>query len=40
VHFGLGAAAMVDRLEIEWADGTVETLLDVPADQTLRRTAP
>jgi hypothetical protein len=35
LHFGLGAAARVDKLEIEWPDGTLETV-DVPAvDQIL-----
>ena len=30
LHFGLGAAAKVDKLEIKWPDGSVETF-DVPA---------
>ena len=30
LHFGLGAATKVDKLEIQWPDGTVETF-DVPA---------
>ena len=29
LHFGLGAATKVDKLEIKWPDGTVETV-DVP----------
>ena len=35
LHFGLGAATKVDKLEIQWADGSVEAF-DVPAiDKTL-----
>lgn len=35
LHFGLGAATKVDKLEIQWANGSVETF-DVPAiDKTL-----
>ena len=30
LHFGLGAATKVDKLEIQWPDGSVETF-DVPA---------
>jgi hypothetical protein len=33
LHFGLGAARRVDRIEIEWPSGAHQTLLDVPADQ-------
>ncbi len=35
VHFGLGAASMVDRLLIRWADGTSQSLLNVAGDQYL-----
>ena len=35
IHFGLGAATKVDKLEIKWSDGTVESF-DVPAvDKTI-----
>ena len=35
LHFGLGAATKVDKLEIQWANGSLETF-DVPAiDKTL-----
>jgi hypothetical protein len=35
LHFGLGAATKVDRLEVQWPDGTTETL-SVPAiDKTI-----
>jgi hypothetical protein len=35
LHFGLGAATRVDRLEIQWANGSSETF-EVPAiDKTL-----
>jgi len=30
LHFGLGAATKVDKLEIRWSDGSVETF-DMPA---------
>jgi len=40
VHFGLGGATTVDTLRIEWADGTVQTLTDVPVDRMLRLVAP
>ena len=38
VHFGLGAAARVDRLEVRWPSGLRETWQGLPADQfqTLR----
>jgi hypothetical protein len=32
-HFGLGAASRVDRLEIRWPSGLVETVADLPADR-------
>jgi hypothetical protein len=35
VHFGLGAATVVDKLRIEWPDGTIQTLNDIPVDQYL-----
>jgi uncharacterized repeat protein (TIGR01451 family) len=34
-HFGLGVATEVDSLVIRWTDGSVTTLLDVPANQRL-----
>jgi enediyne biosynthesis protein E4 len=34
-HFGLGAATRVDRMEIRWPNGAVETRTDVAADQRL-----
>ena len=30
LHFGLGAATRVDKLEIKWPDGSIETFA-VPA---------
>ncbi len=36
LHFGLGNATTADVVKIEWPDGAVTTLYDVPADQTLR----
>ena len=35
VHFGLGAATVIDELRIEWPDGTVQTLYDVATNQYL-----
>ncbi len=36
LHFGLGAATSVEKLEIHWPSGTVQTLTNVPADQILK----
>jgi len=33
VHFGLGAAQKIDRVEIHWPSGATETMIDVAADQ-------
>jgi hypothetical protein len=35
LYFGLGSAARVDRLEIEWPSGRRQVLEDVPANQIL-----
>lgn len=40
VHFGLGEHTQVDRLEIRWPSGTIQTLRDVKADQILTVTEP
>ena len=40
VHFGLGSAASVDELLVEWADGQVTVMQDVDADQTMTIVAP
>ncbi len=34
VHFGLGDARKVD-IEVEWADGSLQSLGGVPVDQTI-----
>ncbi len=34
-HFGLGSGAMVDELRIEWPDGSVTTMENVPVNQTI-----
>jgi enediyne biosynthesis protein E4 len=36
LHFGLGDAARVDRIEVRWPSGVVSHLGPVPADQRLR----
>ncbi len=36
VHFGLGSEAVVERVEIRWPSGIVQTLKDVRGDQILR----
>jgi len=36
VHFGLGPNKSVDKIEIKWPSGTVQTLNNVPADQILK----
>ncbi|HWY85878.1 MAG TPA: CRTAC1 family protein, partial [Gemmataceae bacterium] len=33
LHFGLANAAKIDRLEIRWPSGRIDTLTDLPADQ-------
>jgi len=35
LHFGLGAATRVNRIEIEWPSGTRDTVTGVPADQVV-----
>jgi hypothetical protein len=39
-HFGLGARAKVDRLEIRWPSGRVQVLTDIAADQILNVKEP
>jgi hypothetical protein len=39
-HFGLGDAAQVDSVTIEWPSGTVQELTQVPANQFLTVTEP
>jgi hypothetical protein len=36
LHFGLGAAEKMDRIEIEWPSGIPQTLRDVPADRVVQ----
>jgi hypothetical protein len=38
VHFGLGAAAAIPKIEIRWPSGAVQTLSNVKADQVLNVT--
>jgi hypothetical protein len=40
VHFGLGAATRVERLEIFWPSGRSQTLTDVKSNQVLRIKEP
>jgi len=40
LHFGLGAAAKADEVEVRWPDGTFTRLTDVPAKQFLTITQP
>jgi hypothetical protein len=35
-HFGLGASATVDRIRVEWPDGTVSEWLNLPVNQEIR----
>jgi len=35
LHFGLGAAAKVDRIDIQWLNGKTQTLTNVSANQVL-----
>jgi hypothetical protein len=40
VHFGLGRVAKLEKLEIRWPGGRIQTLLDVPGDQMLTLAEP
>jgi hypothetical protein len=40
VHFGLGEAALIDRLEIRWPDGTLQVLENIAADKRHEITEP
>jgi hypothetical protein len=33
LHFGLGKAALVEKLEVRWPNGAVETLTNLPVDR-------
>jgi len=35
VHFGLGKAAVVDKIELQWPTGVKQVLTHVKADQIL-----
>jgi len=35
LHFGLGAAKNIDRLEVRWPSGQVDTVANAPADRIL-----
>jgi len=34
-HFGLGAVAVADRLEVRWPSGRSEVLRNIPANQII-----
>ena len=40
VHFGLGAAARADVVEIRWPSGVVQSITNVEANQVLTVTEP
>ena len=40
LHFGLGKATVVDRLEIRWPSGQVQELANIPTDQILKVREP
>ena len=40
LHFGLGEAERVDRLEVRWPSGVVQVLSDIAADQVLTVVEP
>ena len=40
VHFGLGAAKTIDRIEISWPSGRKQVLENVAANQVLTVTEP
>jgi hypothetical protein len=35
VHFGLGAAMVIDKVELVWPSGVKQTLTNVKADQVV-----
>ncbi len=35
VHFGVGAATVIDEVRVQWPDGEVDTFTGIAADQTL-----
>ena len=39
-HFGLGSAPIIDEVRVEWSDGTVTSLTNISANQTLTLTPP
>jgi hypothetical protein len=39
-HFGLGSARQIDRIEVRWPSGTVQTLANLPARQVVRVKEP
>ena len=39
-HFGVGEADFIDRVQVDWLDGTSQIWLDVPSHQRLRVTHP
>ena len=40
LHFGVGEAERVDRLEVRWPSGVVQVLSDIAADQVLTVVEP
>jgi hypothetical protein len=40
VHFGLGKENVVQKIEIRWPSGIVQTLKDIQADQILQIDEP
>lgn len=40
VHFGLGSAKLVEKVEIRWPSGGTQVLKNIPADQILRIKEP
>jgi hypothetical protein len=40
LHFGLGQAAVVDRIEIQWPSGQTQILSNIAADRVLKITEP
>jgi hypothetical protein len=40
VHFGLGSAALIDKIELRWPSGTRQVLTNVKADQIITVTEP
>jgi hypothetical protein len=40
IHFGIGAAQVIDKLTVKWPSGVMQTLFNISPDQTLTLNEP